>query len=44
MSKLFNYVKNQVLLSNFSVDDLFVLVDRKVITDAERLKLQLIIK
>lgn len=44
MSKSFKYVKNQVLLGNFNADELLVLVERKVITDDERLDLLPLIK
>lgn len=43
-SKLFNYVKNQVILGNFNADDLVVLVTRNVITDIERTELLELIK
>lgn len=43
-SKLFNYVKNQVILGNFDAEELKVLVSRNVITDAERTELLPLIK
>lgn len=43
-SKLFNYVKNQVLLGQFNASELTVLVGRNVITDAERTELLPLIK
>lgn len=38
-SKLYNYVKNQYLMGNFSDSDLSVLVARGVIREDERLQL-----
>lgn len=35
-SKLFNYVKNQVLLGNFNAEELTILVGRNIITSEER--------
>ena len=43
-SKLFTYVKNQVILGAFDADDLKVLVNRNIITDAERTELLPLIK
>lgn len=43
-SKLFNYVKNQVILGNFDAEDLKVLVSRNIITDDERIELLPLIK
>lgn len=43
-SKLFNYVKNQVILGAFDANDLTVLVTRRVITDDERSELIALIK
>lgn len=43
-SKLFYYVKNQVIFGAFDADDLKVLVSRNVITDAERTELLPLIK
>jgi len=34
-SKLFNYVKNQVILENFNSQDLVILATRNVISDTE---------
>ena len=39
MSSLFNYIKNQYLLGNFSPEDLEKLVSLKRISDEERLQI-----
>lgn len=39
MSKVFSYVKSQFKAGNFSESDLVKLVERKVITEQERLEL-----
>lgn len=43
-SKAYTYIKNQVILGNFTADELFILVTRNVISESERLELTALLK
>lgn len=43
-SKAYTYVKNQVILGNFTADELVILVARNVISESERADLTALLK